>query len=70
VATIPVKNQQPESPSYTRISVWNKYLLQPAKANFISSPAIIRYFDSPIAREIRFEPTSNINLALEYDAGR
>jgi hypothetical protein len=70
MATVPVKNQQPKSPSYTRSSEWNEDLLKPAKADFISSPAIIRYFNSLIAREICFKPPSDINLALEYNTGR
>jgi hypothetical protein len=67
---VPVKNQQPKSPSYTRSSVWNKDLLKLAKADFISSLAIIQYFNSLIAREICFKLPSDINLALEYNAGR
>jgi hypothetical protein len=64
MATVPVKDQQPKSPSYTRIGVWNEDLLQLAKADFIGSPAVIRYFDSLIPREICFKLTSDINLAF------
>lgn len=71
IATVPVKNQQPKLFLYMQISVWNKDFLKPAKIDFIGSPAIIRYFNSTIPREIRrFKASGDIDLVFEYNTRR